>query len=60
MSGYSAVKPTALTCSTEGKEDIDDDVVWIQWPSSDESGAVGHGDAGDRSIDRSKKLMVVG
>jgi hypothetical protein len=47
-----SVKPTAST-STEGIEDTDDDVLWIQWPASDESEAVGHGDASDRSIDRS-------
>jgi hypothetical protein len=48
------VKPTAST-STEGIEDTDDDVLWIQWPASDESEAVGHGDANasDRSIDQS-------
>jgi hypothetical protein len=45
------VKPTAST-STEGIEDTDDDVLWIQWPASDESEAVGHGDASDRSIDQ--------
>jgi hypothetical protein len=50
--GYSVVKPTAST-STKGIEDTDDDVLWIQWPSSDELEAVGHRDAGDRSIDRS-------
>jgi hypothetical protein len=51
VDGYSAVKPTAST-STEGIEDNDDDVLRIQWPASDESEAVGHGDASDRSIDR--------
>ena len=38
--GYSVVKPTAST-STKGIEDTDDDVLWIQWPSSDELEAVG-------------------
>jgi hypothetical protein len=57
------VKPTAST-STEGIEDTDDDVLWIQWPASDESRP---SDMEmpvidrliDRSIwiDRSKKLM---
>ena len=44
------MKPTASTL-TEGIEDTDNDVLWIQWPASDESEAVGHGDASDRSID---------
>jgi hypothetical protein len=44
---------SALASASAGIEDTDDDddVVWIQWPLSDESEAVGYGDAGVRSIE---------